>query len=407
MELGEDVGLDPDPDTLVMSLPYAQRQKLEIVRLLLTGAHTLLLDEPTSILSPSEAREVLMRVRRLADKGHTIVLVTHKLREAMEFMCKATVLRRGRVAGTIGAEHAREEFLAKLMFGKTPVQSVHRRAASHGPVVLRVESLCATNEWDHPTIDGVSFELHSGELLGIAGVGGNGQDHLVRLLAGLDQPVSGRTIWPREDEHSRRRVAHIPADRLGMGIVGSLSVRENLLLRSLDDPSLCAGPLLRMGSVRQWVENKISQYDIIPADPAAPAGSLSGGNIQRLILARELSGDPLVILAEEPTSGLDLEGVAQIRGLLLDRVRAGAAAVIASSDLDELLALCTSLLVMFRGGAMGPYPVPVDPAGQESLAAFAAVAMVGGELSDEEVRGARLTEEHRGSQRAHSTEAMA
>jgi len=356
-------GLQIDPRARVYQLSPGEKQRVEIVRALLRGAKVLILDEPTSVLTPQEAEALFRVMRELRAAGKSLVFISHKLEEVLSIADRCTVLRRGRVVGSLPKEEASKARLAELMVGRTVSFERKRQAAQVGDVVLEVEQLEARSSRNLPALRGVSFALHRGEILGIAGVAGNGQSELVEVLAGLRNPTAGSLRLLRQPlpAHPARLfelgVAHIPEDRIHMGTVPSMSVTENLALRTFDRPPLARGALLDPAAFLAQAEARVRAYAIATPSLHTPSRLLSGGNIQKVILARELAGQPQLILAVHPTYGLDIGATEQVHRVLLEKTQQGAAVLLVSEDLEELLSLCDRIGVLYRGWLKGPFAV--------------------------------------------------
>ncbi len=361
--IAQGYGLQIDPRARVYQLSPGEKQRVEIVRALLRGAKVLILDEPTSVLTPQEAEALFRVMRELRAAGKSLVFISHKLEEVLDIADRYTVLRRGRVVGSLPKEEASKARLAELMVGRTVSFERKRQAAQVGDVVLEVEQLEARSSRNLPALRGVSFEIRRGEVLGIAGVAGNGQSELVEVLAGLRSPTTGslRLLGQPLPAHPARLfelgVAHIPEDRIQMGTVPSMSVAENLALRTFDRPPLARGVLLNPAAFLAQAEARVRAYAIATPSLHTPSRLLSGGNIQKVILARELAGQPQLILAVHPTYGLDIGATEQVHRVLLEKTQQGAAVLLVSEDLEELLSLCDRIGVLYRGRLKGPFVV--------------------------------------------------
>jgi len=362
--MAQGYGLQLDPRARVYQLSPGEKQRVEIVRALLRGAKVLILDEPTSVLTPQEAEALFRVMRELRAAGKSLVFISHKLEEVLSIADRCTVLRRGRVVGSLSREEASKSRLAELMVGRT-VSFERKRQSNPGdsPVVLEVLNLQARSSRNLPALRGVSFEIRRGEILGIAGVAGNGQSELVEVLAGLRSPeagsvrLEGRPLLPHPARLFALGVAHIPEDRIQMGTVPSMSVAENLALRTFDRPPLARGALLNPAAFLAQAEARVREYAIATPSPHTPSRLLSGGNIQKVILARELAGKPQLILAVHPTYGLDIGATEQVHRVLLEKTQQGAAVLLVSEDLEELLSLCDRIGVLYRGWLKGPFAV--------------------------------------------------
>jgi simple sugar transport system ATP-binding protein len=359
-DLGERYGLGVDPRSSVASLSPSEQQRVEILKALIRGAHILILDEPTSVLTPQEARGLFEVLRRMKEEGHAVIFISHKLDEVIEVADRVTVLRRGRVIATMPIGQTDKPSLARMMVGRDVEFQLRRQPRTPEGAGLALEGLTARTDQGLPALRGVSLSVRRGEIVGIAGVAGNGQRELVEVITGL-RPAEGGSVrvLDRDITNGSARavheagVAHVPEDRMRMGIVPALSVAENLVLKSYRYPPFSRGPVIDREAIAAYARRVIAEYEIVTPGPETPARLLSGGNIQRLILGRELSAKPSVIIAAHPTSGLDVSATEQIHSLLLRRRAEGAAVLLVSEDLDEILALSDRIAVMYSGEVLG------------------------------------------------------
>ncbi len=352
-------GLAVHPERHVFHLSVGERQRVEILRCLMQAPKLLILDEPTSVLTPQEAESLFAVLRRLAGEGCAILYIGHKLEEIRALCHTATVLRAGRVAGTCDPRRVSPAELATMMVG-SDIAEPRRRASQAGRVILTVSDL--TLEPDDPhglRLEGIRFELHAGEILGIAGVAGNGQKELLAALSGerLCKPTAirlGAEAVGALGPVARRRagLGFIPEERLGRGAVAELSLAENAMLTRLSAP-VVAGWLVRRGAARELARRLIERFKVRAAGVGAPAASLSGGNMQKFIVGRELDARPLVLLAAHPTWGVDVGATVAIRQALLDLAGAGAGIVVVSEDLAELFEIADRIAVL-SSGRLGP-----------------------------------------------------
>jgi simple sugar transport system ATP-binding protein len=366
-EVGEHYGLRVDPHTPIWQLSVSEQQRVEILRAVLRGARILILDEPTSVLTPQEADFLFAVLRKMKADGHAVIFITHKLDEVFAVADRVTVLRKGHVIGTVDIASADKRSLARMMVGRDVDFGLPPRVPAAVDDVLSVEALWVPGDRGAPAVRGVSFTVHRGEIFGIAGVAGNGQRELIEALTGLRVPLRGRVTFLGRDTTTQSAqvihavgLAHIPEERIRMGIVGSMTVAENLILRQYQNPPFARGPLLDYQAATQFARRLIAEYDIVAPGPQAMAKQLSGGNIQRLILARELSARPALIVAAHPTYGLDIGATDQIHRLLLRRREDGASVLLVSEDLDEILALSDRVGVMFGGELGAIVPAATD-----------------------------------------------
>ncbi|WP_051340430.1 ABC transporter ATP-binding protein [Azospirillum halopraeferens] len=345
-------------DSPVAALAAGDRQKAEIVKQLYLKARFLILDEPTSVLTPAEADEILGLIRAMALDGRlTVLIITHKFREVMAFADEVTVLRRGRAVGSGPVSGHTPDSLARLMVGEAAVAApAPRAAAPAGAVRLAVEGLRADDDTGMPAVRGLDLQVRAGEIVGVAGVSGNGQVELVQVLAGQRPAVAGtvrvngQPYGATRAEARRHRVFCLPEEPLRSACVPGMSVAENMAFRVFDRPPFAAGGWwLKRGAMRRAAEALIARYRVKTTSPDAPIATLSGGNVQRAVLARELSGEVDVLVAANPVFGLDFAAVADIHAQIVDARNRGTAVLLVSEDLDELLELSDRLVVMFRG----------------------------------------------------------
>ncbi len=360
--LMKESGLDVPLDRPVSRLAVGERQRVEILKILYRGARILVLDEPTAVLTPQEVDGLFVVLRRLAKGGRAIVFISHKLREVIAIADRVAVLRAGRKVAETSVAATDRRALATLMVGREIPES-RREPQAPGATVLSLKDVVIAGEDGRAGLDHVSLEVREGEIVGIAGVSGNGQTALAALLSGTARPQGGRAacfsapLYGSAHAAVRAGVARIPEDRHREGVVGSLSVGENLALETLDDAAVQHLGFLRFSSLRRQARDAIAAFDIRCPGPDAPIRLLSGGNMQKVILARGLLRHPKFVLADQPTRGLDVGATAEVHRRLLDARRAGAAIVLISEDLDELLALCDRIAVMTGGRLLAPEPV--------------------------------------------------
>jgi ABC-type uncharacterized transport system ATPase subunit len=358
-ELGRRYGLEVDPDARVWQLSPGEQQRVEIIKALLQGARLLILDEPTSVLTPQEAERLFLVLRRMTAEGKGVIFISHKLDEVMRVAQRITVLRKGAVVGRLEAAEATPALLARLMVGE--FEPPRRKQTEPGTEALaRLENVWARNERGLPALQGVGFDIRAGEILGVAGVAGNGQAELVEVVSGLRRPERGRmTIGGRDVTELGVRalldngVALIPEDRNRMGTVPAMSVAENLVLRQYRKKPYDRGGIIDWRAVAGFARRSIDQYEIATPNQTTRARLLSGGNVQKLILARELAGEPRLVVAAHPTYGLDVGAAALTHDLLLRQRERGAAVLLVSEDLDELLQLADRILVLSQGRVAG------------------------------------------------------
>ncbi|MBO0903215.1 ABC transporter ATP-binding protein [Jiella sonneratiae] len=361
--LETDHGLEVDPDAVIEELPVGLQQRVEILKALYRGADILILDEPTGVLTPSEADHLFRVLKQLRDEGKTIVLITHKLREIMAITDTVSVMRQGEMVATRKTAETSVAELAELMVGRRVLLTVDKRPAAPGAPLLSVEKLSVKDSRGVTMVDDVSFSVRAGEIVGIAGVAGNGQSELLEALSGIRRALrgkvamNGRAIDPtREaDPAEIRRIgcAHVPEDRHHMGLVLPFEENENAILGYQDDPRFQKGPLLDLAAMRGDARDKIAAYDIRPADCRLKTANFSGGNQQKIVLAREMERDPDVLLIGQPTRGVDVGAIEFIHKRIVEMRDAGKAILLVSVELDEIRALSDRILVMFAGRIVG------------------------------------------------------
>jgi simple sugar transport system ATP-binding protein len=354
--LSEEYGLRLDPDERVENLSVGLEQRVEIVKVLYRGADILVLDEPTGVLTPQEVRELFSILRTLSEKGRTIVFITHKLDEVIALADRVTVMRDGAVTGVVNARDTSEADLARMMVGRDVLLRVERGAGAPGAPVLEVEGLRVEGRKGVEVVKGVDLAVRAGEVVGIAGVQGNGQTELVEAVTGLRRAAGGRVRLGGRDITNRRPrevrgegAAHIPEDRQARGLVLEFTAAENLVLGRHHAPPYSRRGLIAREAVRANAETLIQEHDLRPADPDCLAGDMSGGNQQKLIVARELSGKPSLLVASQPTRGVDIGAVEFVHRSLLGMRDAGAAVLLVSAELSEIMSLSDRIAVMYRG----------------------------------------------------------
>lgn len=359
-DLQEQFGLRVDPTAKIWQLSVGEQQRVEILKLLYRGAQILILDEPTAVLAPQEIDDLIKTMRSLVAQQKSIIFISHKLNEVKLVADRLTVLRKGQVtAEGIGIEGLTRGQLAELMVGREVIFSIDKNQCDPGNVVLQVEGLSALNDRGLPAIRNISFSVCEGEILGIAGVAGNGQSELVEVITGL-RPCSGSILIQGKEVVNQsprasinQGLAHIPEDRMGVGSAPNLSVTSNLIMKKYTDTPISQGWRINYGAADQHAQSLTDSYDIQTPSIMTQARKLSGGNLQKLILAREISGHPRLIVAMQPTRGLDVGAIEGIQRLLLDQRSDGAAILLLSEELEELLALSDRIAVIFEGELVG------------------------------------------------------
>src|SRR6266849_4376993 len=350
-------GLALDPDALTGVLPVGLQQRAEIVKVLYRGANILILDEPTGVLTPQETVELFGVLRGLIKDGKTIVFISHKLKEVLEISDRITVMRRGKVVGHLITKETNEQEIATMMVGREVLLRVDKKPATPGAVTFKVENLTATSDRGVPALRGISFELRQGEILGIAGVEGNGQSELVEVLAGTRRATGGRVLLGEQDVTAadargerEAGVGHIPEDRRGVGLVLHFSVAENLFFGRERSPAFAWHEVvLRLRAILQWANRLVKEFDIRTPSTETPASALSGGNQQKIIVAREMASQPRVLLASQPTRGVDIGAIEFIHRRIVAERDGGAAVLLVSAELDEVRSLSDRIAVMYEG----------------------------------------------------------
>jgi simple sugar transport system ATP-binding protein len=361
--LSKKYGLEVNPRVKVYQLSVGERQRVEIIKALYRGVDILILDEPTSVLTPGEVMEMFEVLRSMVKQGLTIVFITHKLTEVVSLSDRVTVLRNGRVISTLETHHTNESKLARLMCGREVVFHLTKPPVKRGNPLLKVETLRAQNDRGLCALKDVSFSVFRGEILGIAGVAGNGQSELVEVITGLRKATRGRVFINGRDVTNRspkeiieQKVAHIPEDRLGTGIFMDLTVAENMILETHDKPPFAKGWFLNDQEIDTYAKKLISEFDIKTPNKDVRAELLSGGNLQKLILARELSRKPQLIIAVQPSAGLDCGAAEFIRLSLIKQRGKRKAILLISKDLEEIFSLSDRIAVMYEGERVGIIP---------------------------------------------------
>jgi len=359
-QLAEGYGLEVNPGAKVWQLTVGQQQRVEILKALYRNADILIMDEPTSVLTPQEVDALFGTLRTLVEAGLTVIFITHKLDEVMEVSHRVTVLQKGKAVATVNTQESSKAELARLMVGREVVFRVEKPKAVLGERILDVAGIHASNDRGLPALRGVSFELYGGEILGVAGVSGNGQHELSEVLTGMRRATKGRAMLEAHDltDCSARKiadlgVAHVPTERIRVGTVPAMSVRENLILKSYRSPDFCKWSILNEKAAYENACRAMKEYEISAPHDGTAVGNLSGGNIQRLVLARELCGSPKFVVAAHPTYGLDVGATEQVRKVLLEQRSRGAGILLISEDLEEILQLSDRVLVLYEGQIMG------------------------------------------------------
>ena len=354
--LGRQFGFEIDPDARIETLSVGWQQRVEILKALYRKARILVLDEPTAVLTPQETEEIFAVLRRLAADGHSIVFISHKLYEVLEIADRITVIRRGKVVGQRIPTETNEEDLAELMVGRNVQLTVDRGEAHPADVVLAVSGLRAKDDRGREVVRGIDLEIRAGETLGIAGVAGNGQDELVEALTGLRKPSAGTVTMGGNDvtgwgprQLYEAGLAHVPGDRHRWAMIMSFPLEDNLVLTSYYRPPFARGPARQDRAIDAWASDLIARFDIRTPSATAITDTLSGGNQQKAVVAREFSSEPRMLVLDQPTRGLDVGSIEFIHNRAIEMRDAGAAILLVSAELDEVLELSDRIAVMYRG----------------------------------------------------------
>jgi simple sugar transport system ATP-binding protein len=365
-ELADTYGLAVDPDAPVHDLPVGLQQRVEILKALYRGAEVLILDEPTGVLTPQEADQLFRMLRRLKEQGKTVILITHKLREIMAVTDRVTVMRGGAVVATVDTSGTSREQLAEMMVGRKVLLQVEKPPSVLGPVVLEVKGLTVVDGAGVTRVSNVGFTVRGGEIVGVAGVTGNGQTELLEALSGMRPFIGEIRVDGKPVEHSsgltparalrRIGVGHVPEDRKREGLVGPFAANECAILGYHDDPSYNGLVLMNLRKIVERCQREMREFDVRPCNPLLRTGAFSGGNQQKIVLAREIERDPDLLLVGQPTRGVDIGAIEFIHRRLLALRAAGKAILLVSVELDEILALSDRILVMFDGRIVGEMP---------------------------------------------------
>ena len=360
-ELSRRYGLAVDPRARIWQLSLGEQQRVEILKALYQDARILILDEPTAVLTPQEADALFETIRAMAQDGRTIIFISHKLHEVKAVADRVTVLRRGRSVATTSTADATPRSLAAMMVGREIELGRHDDGPREaGDPVLELEGVTAEGDRGTPALRDVSLCVRGGEIVAVAGVAGDGQRELAETIAGMRHPTGGtvraagkrlRGGDPRESIAAG--VAYVPEDRLGTGVAAGLNIASNVVLKSYREPPASRGPLLLVRKIRELAQGLMQRYDVRASGPGVPAWQLSGGNLQKVVLAREFSGRPVALVAASPTRGLDVAGIETVHEFLRDAAARGVGVLLISEDLDEILALADRIVVMYEGAVVG------------------------------------------------------
>jgi len=373
-ELSDVYGLSVNPLAPVWQLSVGEQQRVAIVKLLYRQAKILILDEPTAVLTPLEARYLFKVIRKMAEEGHGIVFISHKLDEVLEISDRITVLRKGRNVGTVAKEEASKEKLAEMMIGKRIAFAIDKSIQNPGKKVLNVKNIKVLGDRGRLKVNDISFSLRQREILGIAGVSGNGQEELAEALTGLRKPISGKVFVDGDDVTSgnprdfmKRRVSYIPADRKGTGLIANMNLRENIALRKYWKSEYTRFKFfVNWERIAGHTGRLVERFNVANPSLSYPVRLLSGGNMQKLMLARELSDNPRVIIAVQPTWGLDIGATHYVREVLISQKEKGSGVLLITDDLEEILALSDRIAVIHGGEIVGIVDNP-DKVTEEEL----------------------------------------
>jgi simple sugar transport system ATP-binding protein len=373
-DLSKQFGIAVDPRAKIWQLTVGEQQRVEILKMLYQGAKILIMDEPTAVLTPQEVDDLFVTLRNMTAAGHTIIFISHKLDEVVEISDRVTVLRRGKSVALVETADNTKADLARLMVGREVLFRVEKKTAEPGRATLVLNDVSCQSDRDLPCLKELSLELHSGEIMGIAGVAGNGQTELAEVITGLRPTTGGRIAVMDHDITNKtataaigQGVAYIPADRNGVGSAPNLSLAENLIMKNYQRAPVSRGWAINLDAMKAQAKQLIEDFDISAPGIDTPARTLSGGNLQKLILAREFSDDPNVIVAVYPSRGLDVGATENVHSLLIQERDRGAAVLLISEDLDELLSLSDRIVVLYEGRVMGEVPPDDDRVEQIGL----------------------------------------
>jgi ABC-type uncharacterized transport system ATPase subunit len=364
-ELASQYRMPVDPGARIWQLSVGEQQRVEILKALYRGARILILDEPTSLLTPQEADDLFETLRRMTAEGRTVVFVSHKLDELMEVSDRVTVLRGGRSIGTVLTRETSPSELARMMVGREVVfaQTKAPQDLRAAPVILELNGVSATGDLGLQALDRVSLKVRAGEIVGLAGVSGNGQRQLAEVISGArprtagDVFLSGRAMRSGDPEEAIvKGIAHVPEDRMHTGVSPSLSIADNLILKSHRRPPISVRGILRHSRIMAGARDLMTRFAVAAPGPDTPTRLLSGGNVQKVVLARELSSRPVVIVAANPTRGLDVGATESVRALLIEAAAQGVGILLISEDLDEILILADRIAVIYAGRIVGVVP---------------------------------------------------
>jgi len=360
-DLGEKFGLKVDPTAKIWQLSVGEQQRVEILKMLYRGAEVLIMDEPTAVLAPQEIEGLIDTLRTMVSEGKSVIFISHKLQEVMSIADRVTVLRKGRMtAGGLPARGVTKDELARQMVGREVIFHLDKKEQEPGEVILSIQNIFAENDKGLPALRGVSLDVRAGEIVGLAGVAGNGQSELAQVVSGLRKcnqgcvKLNGETICNQSALFGiQQGLAYVPEDRTHVGSSPNLSVTDNVIMKNYRHAPIGRGWMIDMQTATRFAKELKEAYDIIVPNVETPVRLLSGGNLQRVILAREISGNPAFMLAVQPTRGLDVGAIEGVQRLLLNQREAGSAILLISEELEELMSLSDRIVVIYEGRIMG------------------------------------------------------
>ena len=359
LELADIYGLQVDPTAYIWQLAVGQRQRVEIIKALYRGAALLILDEPTAVLTPQEVDEFFVTIRQMVSAGHALIFISHKLHEVLDISHRVTVLRDGQQIDSCPIEGCTKASLAEMMVGREVTLKPDREEIAAGQPRLVVEGLCVDSDRGTSALRGVDLSVHSGEILGLAGVSGNGQRELAEVITGLRPPSRGKVYLEGEEvteespsKLTKKKLAYIPEERMKDGMIQEFSIAENTILREHNKRPFAHSGMLNLPIIARYADKLIKRFQVKTPSRETPAKSLSGGNIQKVVLAREISRQPRVLIAAQPTRGLDIGAMEYVHAQLLEERQKGTAILMISEDLDEILGLADRIAVIYEGRIM-------------------------------------------------------
>ena len=396
-DLSERYQLKVDPSAFIWQLGVGEQQRVEIVKLIYRGAEIIILDEPTAVLTPQESDELKDIIEIMTSEGKSAIFITHKMEEVMEFSDRVLVLQNGKLTATRKTAETSPKELARLMVGRDVLFRLDKEPCEPGDVVLSLDNIHVNDSRGLPALNGVSLSIRSGEIMGIAGVAGNGQGHLAEVVTGLKVPKKGKVFINGQDvtgnsplKMIKAGVSHIPADRIGMGAVGNMAVSDNLVMKGYRNEPISANGMIRPKKILDFAKRMIESFKIATPTPRTRVKFLSGGNIQKTILAREINACDGLLVAVYPTRGLDVGATETVRSLILQERNRGMGVLLISEDLDELTSVADRIAVMFEGKIMGI--VDSEDADIEKMGLMMAGSPIDELPEDSELQSARVEE---------------